>query len=51
LHTGLNAGAFGNDRMMTTDREFWYSAKLGFNLLSKRDPRFGTQTFTVTILF
>src|SRR5262249_32253386 len=46
-----NAGVFGNDRMMTIEREFWYSPKLGFNMLSKRfDPRIGTQTFTVTNL-
>jgi hypothetical protein len=44
-------GAFGNDRMMTIEREFWYSPTLGFNLLSRRsDPRIGTQTFTVTNL-
>jgi len=46
-----NADVFGNDRPMTIEREFWYSPKLGFNLLSKRsDPRIGTQTFTVTNL-
>jgi hypothetical protein len=46
-----NPGVFGNDRMMTIEREFWYSPTLGFNVLSKRsDPRFGTQTFTVTNL-
>jgi hypothetical protein len=45
------AGAFGNDRPMTIEREFWYSPQLGFNLLSKRsDPRIGSQTFTVTNL-
>ena len=45
------AGAFGNSRPMTIEREFWYAAPLGFNLLSKRsDPRFGSQTFTVTNL-
>jgi hypothetical protein len=34
---------------MTTSREYWFSSRLGFNLLSKRsDPRFGTQTFTAT---
>jgi hypothetical protein len=44
-------GSFGNDRMMTIEREFWYSPKLGFNLLSTRsDPRIGKQTFTVTNL-
>jgi hypothetical protein len=46
-----NADLFGNDRKMTIEREFWYSPKLGFNLLSKRsDPRIGTQTFTATNL-
>jgi hypothetical protein len=46
-----NPGLFGNDRKMSIEREFWYSPKLGFNLLSKRsDPRIGTQTFTATNL-
>jgi hypothetical protein len=46
-----NAGLFGNDRKMTIEREYWYSPKLGFNLLSKRsDPRIGSQTFTATNL-
>jgi hypothetical protein len=46
-----NPGLFGNDRKITIEREFWYSQKLGFNLLSKRsDPRIGTQTFTATNL-
>jgi len=46
-----NPGLFGNDRKMTIEREFWYSPKLGFNLLSKRsDPRIGTQTFTAANL-
>ena len=49
--TIYNPGLFGNDRKMTIEREFWYSSKLGFNLLSKRsDPRIGTQTFTATDL-
>ena len=44
-----NPGVFGNDEKLTTNREYWFSSKLGFNLLSKRsDPRFGTQTFTAT---
>jgi hypothetical protein len=47
--TIYNPGVFGNDRKVDVEREFWYSPQLGFNLLSKRsDPRFGTQTFTVT---
>jgi hypothetical protein len=46
-----NPNVFGNDRKVTIEREFWYSPKLGFNLISKRsDPRFGTQTFTATNL-
>jgi hypothetical protein len=46
-----NPGTFGNDRVMTIEREYWFSSQLGFNLLSKRsDPRIGTQTFTVTNL-
>jgi hypothetical protein len=46
-----NPGVFGNDQAMTVAREFWYSAELGINLLSKlSDPRIGTQTFTVTDL-
>jgi len=49
--TNFNPGVFGNDRKMTIEREFWYSPKLGFNLLSKRsDPRYGTENFTVTNL-
>jgi len=46
-----NPGVFGNDNPMTVQREYWYAPKLGINLLSRRtDPRFGTQTFTVTNL-
>src|SRR5450631_3561552 len=46
-----NPGVFGNDQAMTVAREFWYSAELGINLLSKlSDPRIGTQTFTATDL-
>jgi hypothetical protein len=46
-----NPDVFGNDRKVTIEREFWYSPKLGINLLSKRsDPRIGTQTFTATNL-
>jgi hypothetical protein len=47
--TLYNPGVFGNDEKITTSREYWFSSRLGFNLLSKRsDPRFGTQTFTAT---
>jgi hypothetical protein len=46
-----NPNVFGNDRKVTIEREFWYSPKLGINLISKRsDPRIGTQTFTATNL-
>jgi hypothetical protein len=46
-----NPGAFGNDRKMTVENEFWWSPQLGLNLLSiKTDPRIGKQTFTVTDL-
>jgi hypothetical protein len=46
-----NPGAFGNDKTLTVAREFWYSAELGMNLISKRsDPRVGTQTFTIANL-
>ncbi len=32
-------------------REYWYSAQVSLNLVSKRsDPRYGTQTFTVSDL-
>jgi hypothetical protein len=49
--TIYNPGVFGNDRKLTVAREFWYSPQLAINLISKRsDPRFGTQTFTVTNL-
>lgn len=45
----IEAGAIGNDRPMLVKREFWYSPKLGVNLISKRsDPRFGTQTFVLS---
>jgi hypothetical protein len=49
--TIINPGVFGNDSQLTIEREFWFSAQLGINLLSRRsDPRFGTQTFRVTEL-
>jgi hypothetical protein len=44
-----NAGVLGNDSKMTVEREYWFSEKLGLNLLSIRsDPRFGKQTFRAT---
>src|ERR1019366_6940424 len=45
----INAGVLGNDRPMVTSREFWYSARLGINLISKvDDPQSGRQVFTAT---
>ncbi len=47
----INPGVIGNDRPIVTTREFWFAPSLGVNLVSKvSDPRFGTQTFTVTDL-
>ena len=38
----------GNDKPMVNMREFWYSARLGLNLLSIVDePQTGRQVFTV----
>ena len=49
--TTINVGIIGNDREFSIVREFWYSPKLGFNLLSSlRDARHGTQTFKMTEL-
>jgi hypothetical protein len=46
-----NAWAVGNDRPFSSVREFWFAPSLGINLVSKvSDPRFGSQTFTVTDL-
>jgi hypothetical protein len=46
-----NAWVIGNDRAFTSVREFWFAPSLGINLVSKvSDPRFGSQTFTVTDL-
>jgi hypothetical protein len=51
ITTIYNQGVFGNDRAVTLEKEFWYSAALGIDLISKRsDPRFGAQSFTVTNL-
>jgi hypothetical protein len=42
-------GTVGNDREVNLAKEFWYSPKLGINLLVKRmDPTQGTQVFTVS---
>jgi hypothetical protein len=49
--TTFNVGFLGNDREFSIVREFWYSPKLGFNLMSSRkDGRYGTQRFTMTEL-
>jgi hypothetical protein len=42
-------GEIGNDSPINTSREFWFSPKLGLNLISVRDdPRFGTQRFELS---
>lgn len=44
-----NPWVFGNDQIITVEREYWYSPLLGINLLSIRsDPRIGRQTFRAT---
>jgi len=44
----IETGAIGNDGPLLVKREFWYSSKLGVNLISiRQDPRFGTQKFRV----
>lgn len=44
-----NPGAVGNDREVSLTKEFWYSPKLGVNLIVKRtDPLQGAQVFTVS---
>ncbi len=44
-----NPGTVGNDREVVLTKEFWYSPKLGINLVVKRfDPLQGTQVFTVS---
>lgn len=49
--TTIPPGVHGNDQKMVMTREYWYSPQLGIDPLSKRfDPRFGTQTFTITDL-
>jgi hypothetical protein len=43
------AGEIGNESPINTSREFWFSPKLGLNLISVRDdPRFGTQRFELS---
>jgi hypothetical protein len=44
-----NPGVVGNDREVSLTKEFWYSPRLGVNLVVKRfDPLQGTQVFTVS---
>lgn len=44
-----NPGTAGNDREVTLTKEFWYSPKLGINVVVKRmDPLQGTQLFVVS---
>jgi hypothetical protein len=44
-----NPGTIGNDREVARTKEFWYSPKLGVNLVVKRyDPLQGTQVFAVS---
>ncbi len=44
----INQGVMGNDRPMVSTREFWFSAQLGFNLISIVDtPESGKQVFMV----
>lgn len=45
----IPAGTIGNNSPLLSKREFWYSPRLGVNLVSKRqDPLFGVQNFEVT---
>ncbi len=45
----IEAGVIGNDRPVSITKEFWYSPKLGLNMVVKRnDPRSGSQILTVT---
>lgn len=47
--TVLNAGTVGNDRPLTITREFWYSLRLGINVVEKRvDPRDATVSIQVS---
>jgi len=45
----LNQMAVGTDRPLVIAKEFWYSAQLGLNMITRRnDPRSGSEVFTVT---
>ena len=46
--TTINAGVMGNDTLMISTREFWYSPRLAVNLISTvDDAQSGKQVFTV----
>jgi hypothetical protein len=46
--TTLPAGQFGNQKAEPIVKEFWYSPRLGLNLVTRRfDPRSGSQNFVV----
>jgi hypothetical protein len=47
--TTINAGVTGNENVEPIVKEFWYSPRLGINVITKRfDPRFGAQNFVVS---
>jgi hypothetical protein len=49
--TTLAAGQFGNEKAQPIVKEFWYSPRLGMNLVTKRfDPRAGSQNLSVDTL-
>jgi hypothetical protein len=46
--TTLPAGTFGNGKAQPIVKEFWYSPRLGINMMTKRfDPRSGAENFEV----
>ncbi|HMH15488.1 MAG TPA: hypothetical protein VK578_20480 [Edaphobacter sp.] len=47
--TTINAGVVGNEKSEPIVKEFWYSSRLGINVITKRfDPRAGIQNFVVS---
>ena len=47
--TIIRAGTIGNNSPLLSKREFWFSPRLGVNLISQRqDPLSGTQNFEVS---
>jgi hypothetical protein len=47
--TTINAGVNGNEKSEPIVKEFWYSSRLGINVITNRfDPRFGVQNFVVS---